>query len=52
MRSSQPFGRVAASRSFIFRPGSQRIMPGFCHSIAVMLVRSSSTPPSSGTAWP
>ncbi len=34
MRISQPFGRVAASRSCIFRPGSQRIRPGFCHSMA------------------
>ena len=33
MRISQPFGRVAASRSFILMPGSQRTMPGFCHSI-------------------
>ena len=50
MRSSKPFGRVAASRSFILMPGSQRTIPGFCHSICVMLVRSSSTPPWSGTA--
>jgi hypothetical protein len=52
MRISQPFGRVAASRSCILMPGSQRTMPGRCHSIFVMLERSSNTPPSSGTAWP
>ena len=52
MRSSQPFGRVAASMSNSLAPACDADAAGLLPLDRFIAAMSSTTPPSSGTHWP